>query len=60
VEKIWRRELAFDDAPSYQGFYISVPDIERQYEFFFGVLEIREVYPGTRWDDTCIAEIKVR
>lgn len=27
---------------------------------FLAVLEIIEVYPGAKWDDTCIAEIQFR
>ena len=31
----------------------------RPLDSLFAVLEIKEVYPGTRRDDTCIAEISV-
>lgn len=37
------------DFPSFQG---------ALHEFFFIRLEIESVYPGTKWDDTCIAGIE--
>jgi hypothetical protein len=59
VEKLISWELEFNDSQSFQNFPISIPETDFE-SIYFGVLEIREVYPGTRWDDTCIAEIRIR
>ncbi len=59
VEKLISWELEFNDSQSFQDFPISIPETDFE-SIYFGVLEIREVYPGTRWDDTCIAEIRIR
>ncbi len=59
VKKLASWELEFDDTQSFQDFPITIPEMDYE-SIYFGVLEIREVYPGIRWDDTCIAEIRIR
>jgi hypothetical protein len=55
-------DLYFEDELSYQAFYMDIPGTmdegHNQYEII-AVLEILEVYPGSKWDDTCIAEIRI-
>ena len=58
-------EVTFADEYAYQGFPIGRYLFE-QYDFFAGgidlyivVLEIKSVYPGSSWNDTCISEITV-
>ena len=60
VEKLQSWDLRFADSRGFQVSSISVPDLRNPDNFYFGVLEIREVYPGSRWDYTCVAEIEVR
>lgn len=57
-------ELQFDDRLAYQSFSVNIPQSETLNEsgyqvIIIAVLEILEVYSGTKWDDTCIAEIKL-
>jgi hypothetical protein len=61
-EKLTSEELDFEDALTYQKLPLaipSLPDDPRGATKIYGVLEIGEVYPGTKWDDTCIAEIRL-
>jgi hypothetical protein len=62
MREVLRRDLHFEDRQQFQRFVIDLPEIRVPPEFslLIAVLEIREVYPGTRWDDTCIAEIRTR
>lgn len=48
--------LHFRDSMTMQTFQIGEHENERG---FIGVIEILEVYRGSRWQDTCIAEIRV-
>ena len=46
-----------------QRFPLDLAEASKQLDEFapeelLGVLEIRDVYSGTKWDDTCIAEIR--
>jgi hypothetical protein len=67
TEELDRLELDFDDTPRFQTFLLNTEAIPAAVEYgypqkkdmLFAVLEITEVYPGTRWDDTCISEIKI-
>ncbi len=47
------QELRFEDSLSSQEFAINPP------ENCIAVLEIADVYPTAKWDDTCIAEIQL-
>ncbi len=61
-EKLTSEELDFEDALKYQKKPLTMPTLTadpRGATNIIGVLEIREVYPGTKWDDTCIAEIRL-
>ncbi|MCK4515561.1 MAG: ankyrin repeat domain-containing protein [Spirochaetaceae bacterium] len=62
VEQLLHAELEFDDRPAIQEFEVELPEIDvlPQFGTVFAVIEIVDVYPGTRWDDTCIAEVRVR
>jgi hypothetical protein len=56
-------ELTLDDEMELQRFQIGLERAAEQFnqyapEEFLGVLEIKDVYEGTKWDDTCIAEIQ--
>jgi hypothetical protein len=55
-------ELSFQDVLKAQEFPITPPAIPQGFQkvSILGVLEILSVYPGTRWKDTCIAEIQAR
>ncbi len=59
VEEVDSMEMHFEDTPQFQSFPLNTPAIQKDGYVLFAVLEIREVYPGTKWDDTCIAEIKL-
>jgi hypothetical protein len=59
--------LSFVDAMRAQGFSLNLPSplpseiyVPDRGDELFAVLEILEVYPGSQWKDTCIAEIRVR
>ncbi len=60
---IYRTTLTFDDDLRFQEFLLEIPGYE-EYMVLAGrvlfVLEIKEVYPGSDWDDTCIAEIELK
>lgn len=59
ARKLHTYTLEFEDRMTSQTFDVSRP-WEREAEGmgeYFGVLEIQEVYPGSRWDDTCVADI---
>ncbi len=59
AQKLHTFTLEFEDNMTHQTFDVSRP-WEREAEGmgeYFGVLEIQEVYPGSRWDDTCVADI---
>lgn len=61
-EKLTSEELEFEDALKYQKLPVTIPSLlvdQRGGTEIIGVPEIREVYPGTKWDDTCIAEIRL-
>lgn len=60
VKEIQSWEFNFRDSQYFQVFYTSVPESKCLRSLYFGVLEIRDIYPGSRWDDTCVAEIEVR
>ena len=62
VKQLLHTELEFDDRPAIQEFEVELPEIDvlPQFGTVFAVIEIVDVYPGTRWDDTCIAEVRVR
>lgn len=62
VEQLLNIELQFDDRPATQQFKLELPDIDvpPQFGTVFAVLEIVDVYPGTKWDDTCIAEVQTK
>ncbi len=62
MRELLLKDLHFDDRQEFQGFTIDLPEIRIPPEFskIIAVLEIRDVYPGSRWDDTCIAEIRIR
>jgi hypothetical protein len=58
--------LDFKDAASFQDFDLKLPkkvfDLQAEtseYARLLAVLEIKDVYKGSAWDDTCIAEIKL-
>jgi hypothetical protein len=55
-ELVAHETLHFRDSMTMQTFHIRKREDERG---FIGVLEILEVYRGSRWQDTCIAEITV-
>ncbi len=61
-EMIFQKKLAFSDDMRFQEFPLEIPGYEENLvltgEVLF-VLEIKEIYPGSDWDDTCIAEIKL-
>ncbi len=58
--KLSEQELSFEDAMLFQKTPLKVPRVELKLsEFLLGVFEIRSVYPGTGYQDTCVAEIKV-
>ncbi len=48
------RQLVFADVMEAQGTRFDPPITAREF-----TLVIRSVYPGSRWDDTCIAEIEL-
>jgi hypothetical protein len=60
---IYRTTLTFDDVMRFHEFALEIPKYEENMvlagEVLF-VLEIKEVYPGTDWKDTCIAEIELK
>ena len=59
---IFQKILAFNDDMRFQKFPLQIPGYEENMVLAGGVLlvlEIKEVYPGSDWDDTCIAEIKL-
>lgn len=64
LKDVHAMELRFVDEPRFQSFALDAVELPRVAidtrcpEWLFAVLEIAEVYPGTRWDDTCIAEIR--
>ncbi len=62
-EKSFETELFFEDQMDYQDFEINLPALS-SFEGvpaggYIAVIEILEVFPGTDWDDACIAEIKI-
>jgi hypothetical protein len=59
VKKLDAVILQFKDRMEFQSFDFTIPaeKIPSAPGFLFGVLEIKQVYQGSRWDDTCIAEI---
>lgn len=60
---IYQTTLTFDDDLRIQEFPLEIPGYEEDMVLAGGVLfvlEIKEVYPGSDWDDTCIAEIELK
>jgi hypothetical protein len=57
-----RYKLSFKDEPGFQEFSFRLPEPAKDGPYtvnIIGVLEIVTVYPGSDYDDTCIAEIKL-
>jgi hypothetical protein len=54
-----RKTLAFDDVRGFQEFALNDDDPGRIIESTSVRVIIDEVYPGTKYDDTCLAEIQV-
>ena len=52
-EKIYESVLNFENSMRFRNFKVDLPDSG------VAVLEITAVYPGTAWDDTCLAEIRL-
>ena len=67
VEELKTTELHFEDTPQFQTFPLDTETRQKlaqigalkEQDALFAVLEIKEFYPGAKWNDTCIAEIKV-
>ena len=60
---IYQTTLTFDDDLRFQEFPLEIPGYEEDMVLAGGVLfvlEIKEVYPGSDWDDACIAEIELK
>ncbi len=60
---IYQTTLTFDDDLRLQEFPLEIPGYEENMVLsgrVLFVLEIKEVYPGSDWDDTCIAEIELK
>ena len=65
-EAVHTMELSFENVFRFQSFPLDGVHLPASVgngnpgprDQLFAVLEITEVYPGTRWDDTCIAEIR--
>ena len=59
--KLSEQDLSFTDSMTFQQTALYRPPVTLGYgEHLVGVLEILSVYPGSKYDDTCIAEIRVK
>ena len=61
-DRIYQTTLAFEDRMALQSFPLKIPDFEKDMVLsaMIFVLEITQVYPGSEWQDTCVAEIELR
>ena len=57
-DEIITREFVFDEVLALQDLQLGTTLEPKGREQFFGVLEVLEVYKGTAYDDTCVAEIQ--
>ncbi len=58
--KLSSTNLAFSDSAAFQKTSLgSLPGGADDFHFLVGVLEIQSVYPGTKYQDTCVAEIRL-
>jgi len=61
MKKLRTMNLKLEDRMEYQSFAYSIPQekVPSAMGELIGVIEIKDIYQGSRWDDTCIAEILV-
>lgn len=65
-ETVFRKDIELEDKNGYQNLnlpkfsvekYKTANDQEMDFTYFLGI-RIMEVYPGSKWEDTCISEVR--
>jgi hypothetical protein len=59
VKPVYKKILLFSDAMELQPYKIDFGQVNEKGKGFIGVITIEEVFRGSSWRDTCIAEIQV-
>lgn len=62
MAEVYSRRFTLRDEPESQTVPLDLPEVELNpdLDMLVAELTIIDVYPGSRWQDTCIAEIRIR